>query len=118
MTLNRSKSFSAFRLSIDARDLAKALSFHFFSTLSLAHLPFSAACPMPSGSLSMTMWVRAMFERGAAWRGTSLPFWLDGPSTSTFYRQLFASRTGGRLSIRRLTRLWSMISTITAILDL
>jgi hypothetical protein len=84
MTLNRSKSFSALRLAIISRDLAKELSFHCFSTSASSHFDFKAPCPMARGSLGMTMCVRAMFERGAECRGTSWPFVFEGPSTSTF----------------------------------
>lgn len=83
MTLKRSKSFNALRLAILSLFFAHALSPNFFSTSVASQIFLTAPLRAPRGSLGMTMGVRDRWERGVAWRGTTLSAVEPGPSTRT-----------------------------------
>jgi len=82
MTLNRSKSVRALRFPLRSRALAKAVSLQVFSKPDSFSLAAKVPGLMPRG-ISTVSFVRATSERRTAWRGTPLPFSVDGPSTST-----------------------------------
>lgn len=84
MTLNLSKSFSCFLLSLCFLDCAHVLDSISSSTLAFFHLPFSGPLPMARGSLGMTIDERETAERGVAWRGTTFDSFSEGPSTRTY----------------------------------
>lgn len=100
MTLNLSKSVNCRRFAIRSLFFAQAPSAHFESISAFSHALATGPLPAPRGNLGITSAVRDISDKGAAWRGTTLSLFDDGPWTRTY----IASRIspGKRYSRRKI----------------
>lgn len=113
MTAKRSKSLSFLRFSIASRLCAHADLFHFSTVPSFSRYLRTTPVPAPRGRDARTKGVRVRWRKGKDWRATP----VVGPSMMAYWaRQKFRKTEVHKMQQLCRTRLWSMISTITAML--